>query len=320
MQATRPAPHPEVPVIALVIIDSLIAAWQYCIISPALYPVDHQGLNDVPIFYWILISIELFVGFFVMFLNLSFFGPFGWKFLDKTQKAAGFTAGVVFFVVWSAVALFVSIGCFVAPFIAYPVGWKMNFRNSCNGFEHRINLDLNSVHFQHLPTSEAFTMTLSPDPNERRSQVYRFNVDPVPSPPPYRSAPGFYPSYDSITYDFPTGTYTAKSSNSTILHAGHFAFDPVLYIPDLNISADVSAFVKGRAYRPFLKVYDSTDDVDIHYRKHSWADNSHVVMRTAAFSPCGTLFLCARAQDADVRGLGELSPVVVGLLVLVNSR
>jgi hypothetical protein len=304
--------------IPLLVLDSLVATWQYFIISPELYPLNHQGIVDYPTAWKVLVTVGIIVGIAAMVINTVCFAGIWMEIMPKPTRGKRFVRVLILNVVYIALSVFISVACCVAPFIAVDVGWKGNFRNSCDGFEHRVNFDTSSVLFQNLPTSEDFTMTFSPNPEERYSQTYSFYVDPIPSPPQNRSASDFFPSYDSITYDFPTLTY-AVMLNSTALLTGSFSFGPTLSVPDLDISADVSTFAKNRVYHPFLKIYDSAGGREFHDKRRKWADNEDVVMRTARFSTTGPLFLCARAQDADPRGLGELSPVVVGLVVLLKG-
>jgi len=298
--------------IPLFILDASIATWDYFNISIRLIPIDHQRLIDPRGRWSTFVVLNNLVNCAALVLNATWFVMFAKTILTKAKGPSR----LVVYPAWVVLGVFVAVGCLIAPWIAEPIAWRRQFRDSCNGFDLRVNLNLDSLFFQHKPTMKNFTMTFSPDPGEQIVQTYVFHVDPVYSPP----LPDFYPSYDSITYNFSARTYTIKSSNSTILRTGLFAFAPVLHVPDLNVSADVFPFARNDIYRPFLKIYDSTAPKDINTRKHAWSDNAHVMMRTARFSSTtDVLSLCARSQNADVVGLGELSPVVVGLVALLKS-
>src|SRR5436190_8258180 len=208
--------------IPLFILDALIATWHYFALSATLFPADYQRLIDSGRGWSAFIALEDFVGLFALILNATWFVKFGKAVLPKATEASGFMRFVAY-LFWAVLGVSVALGCFGASFIAEAVAWQRQFKDSCNGFDLRVNLDVDSLFFQHLPTMKNFTMTFSSDPDEQIVQTYTLHVDPVYSSP----LPGFYPSYGSITYDFPSNTYTVKSSNSTILRTGPFAFAPV---------------------------------------------------------------------------------------------
>ncbi|KAI9774091.1 MAG: hypothetical protein M1840_005184 [Geoglossum simile] len=302
----------------ILMLDCLVAIWQFLFIAPILYPLEHQDLVDNRVGWTALTVVGWIISPTVALINTIYSAEVWIVMVPKPVRGRGFVRLLLLNVGYIALSVFVAGACLLAPLIAVPVAWEGNFRHSCRGFDHRVSLDVNSVYFRNLLTSNVFTMTFSPNPRERHSQTYAFYVDPVSWPPANRSDPGFFPSYDSITYNFSTRTYDIMF-NSTSLLTGSFSFSPSLSVPDLDISADVSTFIKRAEYHPFLKIYDSAGGRDVHDRRRKWEDNADVMMRTAKFSHDGPLFLCVRAEDADVKGLGELSPVVAGLVVLLRE-
>ena len=153
--------------IPLFILDALIATWHYFVTSATLLPVDHQRLVDSR-GWTALLAFESIIGFIALILNAIWFVKFGKAVLPKATEASGFMRFVAY-LFWAVLGVSVALGCFGASFIAEAVAWQRQFKDSCNGFDLRVNLDVDSLFFQHLPTMKNFTMTFSSDPDEQRS-------------------------------------------------------------------------------------------------------------------------------------------------------
>lgn len=68
-----------------------------------------------------------------------------------------------------------------------------------------------------------------------------------------------------------------------------------------------------------MKVYSTATDDAIVDKKHAWSDNTNVVMRTAKFKYSDKLQVCMRGPNDGMDGLGDMTPVPVGLLILVRD-
>jgi hypothetical protein len=142
-----------------------------------------------------------------------------------------------------------------------------------------------------------------------------FSLDP-------RYAPGssaFIPMYDAVHYNFTSMTWATKLYSNPIRN-GSFELLPILRIPELDVIADVGNFAFSETYEPFLKVYSTTEDEKILEKKQAWNYNTDVLMRTVKYSRGDTLQVCARGLGDAMEGLGEMTPVPVGLLILLRVR
>ncbi|KAI9807983.1 MAG: hypothetical protein M1825_005290 [Sarcosagium campestre] len=224
---------------------------------------------------------------------------------------------------WLAVGIAITAGQLVAVFAATPITWKFMFRHSCDDFGIRVWLDnsvstpATSVEFIHYDDPEAkFRMQFRPNPQETNDFYNVFSLDPGYIP----SSNSFIPPYDAIHYNFTDLTYSTRLANRT-LHSARFELQPRLRIPDLQLEADMQDFVTKSIFEPFLKVYSTNSDSqsDVELEDEPWADNTNVMMRTVKYSSGDHLQVCARSATDALEGLGDMTAVPVGLIILLRS-
>jgi hypothetical protein len=142
-----------------------------------------------------------------------------------------------------------------------------------------------------------------------------FSLDP-------RYIPGssaFIPTYDAVHYNFTSMTWTTKLENNPVQN-GSFELLPLLRVPELDVIANAQDFAFSETYEPFLKLYSTAKDEKILEKKQAWENNIDVLMRTVKYSSTDKLQVCARALGDGMEGLGEMTPVPMGLLILLRAR
>lgn len=142
----------------------------------------------------------------------------------------------------------------------------------------------------------------------------------------------FTPAFDAIDYDIANGSYTTTLRGS-VVHSGTFELHPRLRIPALAMEADISYYSWSAHMRPYLKVYNTTENPNALDAENDWEDNTGVVMRAShSLRPvicplfCSTdvlaekeLWICAKDADDPLKSPGDLLAVPVGLLVLARG-
>jgi hypothetical protein len=312
------------------ILNIALVIWAYYYVDAHLKPLAHQSLIDSHgwgAFNVFLIVYDVLIFLFDCWLGLivcatTFDLLQGSKEKNDTVPMITKIAKVIVLItVWASIFFF-CLAVAVAPFVAIPLAWKQEFKHSCDGFNIRVLLDspnqfpASTISFQQTLPFENYSMTIAPNPQLSNNVYNTFSLDPGYTP---GSTP-FLPDYDQIHYNLSSNTYTL-SLNSSTLHTGSFTLAPTLSVPDLNITADSSAFLKAEFYAAFFKAY-STDDPEVLSKPYAWSDNTDVVLRTAksTLSSKAILQVCARGQEDSVKGLGNRLPVVTGLLILLRDR
>jgi hypothetical protein len=142
-----------------------------------------------------------------------------------------------------------------------------------------------------------------------------FSLDPHYIP----GSSAFIPAYDAVHYNFSSMTWTTKL-NSAPVQNGSFELLPILHVPELDVIADTRDFAFSETYEPFLKLYSTANDEKILEKKQAWENNTDVLMRTVKYSRTDMLQVCARELGDAMEGLGGMTPVPVGLLILLRAR
>ncbi|KUJ16314.1 uncharacterized protein LY89DRAFT_79868 [Mollisia scopiformis] len=222
------------------------------------------------------------------------------------------------------------------------ISWKKQMKNSCQGFDTRVNLDIyikgdGNPHFPSHKLSLYTPDLPNPPPHQLGIDDFEFTspIDSSKSPSePYhtyhRMTGTLSPSQHlAIDFDLPNHlwrimnlTYTDPSLNPTtsfpgtartLFKSGTWSptneTNPHAFIPELSLQIpNLYYYTRHCAYQPFMKVYtttnlNATQITEQGNRTWSPLNEKEVVMRTAAFGYLPEkLEVCARRNEYEVNG------------------
>lgn len=245
---------------------------------------------------------------------------------------------VVAMIIAGGMALLVTFGQFVTPFVTPELHWQSTYRHTCNGMDVRIYLDsaesrpADLIKFENIATGEHYTMVMDPNPWTSPEDVpgvsfkdgteinswgfadpgngYSFIVTPDIGDFK-RGGSNFVPKWKHIRYslgiEFGVMMFSVIAVDDSTVNIGTISYGENFTIPSLMLYGDLGLYSKRCVFDPTAEIY-STNETSVGVVKKT------PVMRTVQFKICEPLQVCADG------GLGDMTAVPVGFLMLQRAK